>query len=88
MRLMITRWNRLSDEAKGFIRLYKDHDTVDRFYIAAMNYMMLIEERYYTEDSDDDDYRTLAQMLNWLSSNLNELETEQTQAATIMIDED
>ena len=80
--------------SKDFIKHLKgfpDYNNVVSFYVIALDYALKIEERYFIEDHDEDDYEILNLILHLydtVADLIVKYELEGTDELTIEIDED
>ena len=55
---------KLSNDFIKHLKTFSDYDKVVSFYIIAWDYALKIEERFFAEDHDEDDYEILKIVLN------------------------
>ena len=82
---------KLSEDFINHLETFPDYDSVVPFYIIALDYALRIEERYFIEDHDEDDFEILKIILH-LFDTVDDLivkyELEGDDEITIEIDED
>lgn len=55
---------KLSKDFMEHLKTFPDYDDVVPFYIIALDYTLRIEERFFAEDRDEDDYEILNLILH------------------------
>lgn len=58
----------LSNDFLTHLKTYPDYDNIIAFTIIAFEYMMQIEDRFYCESNDDEDFIILDEMINIITS--------------------
>ena len=81
--------HKLSEDFMEHLKTFPDYDSVVPFYVIALDYALRIEERYFIEKYDDEDFEILKIILHLYDTVADlivkyELEDEMT----IEIDED
>lgn len=77
----------LSDDAKSFIKQYEDYDYIVNFFAIALEYARVIEERFFCEDFDDEDYEILRFMILTIDS-ISELIMKYETEISFVLEED
>lgn len=83
--------HKLSEDFMKHLKGFPDYDNVVPFYVIAWDYALKIEERFFTEDHDEDDYEILKIVLNLydtVADLIVKYELEGDDELTIEIDED
>ena len=83
--------HKLSEDFIKHLETFPDYDKVVSFYIIAWDYALKIEERFFAEEYDEEDYEILKIVLNLFDSIADlvvKYELEDVDELTIEIDED
>lgn len=81
---------KLSSDFIKHLKTFSDYNNVVSFYVIAWDYALKIEERFFAEDHDEDDYEILKIVLNlfdMVDDLIVKYELEDTEL-TIEIDEE
>ena len=82
---------KLSEDFIKHLKTFSDYDKVVSFYIIAWDYALKIEEHFFAEDHDEDDYEILKIVLNLFDSIADlvvKYELEGVDEVTIEIDDE
>lgn len=83
--------HKLSEDFMKHLKTFSDYDKVVSFYIIAWDYALKIEDRYFAEDQDEDDYEILKIVLNlfdMVADLIVKYELEGADEVVIEVDED
>ena len=82
---------KLSSDFIKHLKTFPDYNNVVPFYVIAWDYALKIEERFFAEDRDEDDYEILKIVLHLydtIADLIVKYELEGDDELTIEIDED
>ena len=83
--------HKLSEDFMEHLKTFPDYDSVVPFYVIALDYALRIEERYFIEKYDDEDFEILKIILHLFDS-VDDLivkyELEDVDEVTIEIDDE
>jgi hypothetical protein len=82
---------KLSSDFIKHLKAFPDYDNVVPFYVIALDYALEIEERFFAEDHDDEDFEVLNLILHLYDSVADlivKYEIEGADEVTIEVDED
>ena len=82
---------KLSEDFIKHLKGFPDYDNVVPFYVIALDYALKIEERFFAEDRDEDDYEILKIVLHLFDSIADlivKYELEDVDEVTIEIDDE
>lgn len=83
--------HKLSEDFMKHLKTFPDYDNVVPFYVIALDYALKIEERYFIEEHDEEDYEVLKIILHLfdtIADLIVKYELEGDDELTIEIDED
>ena len=82
---------KLSNDFIKHLKTFPDYNNVVPFYVIALDYALKIEERYFIEEHDEEDYEALKIILHLfdtIADLIVKYELEGDDELTIEIDED
>ena len=82
---------KLSNDFIKHLKTFPDYNNVVPFYVIALDYALKIEERYFIEEHDEEDYEVLKIILHLfdtIADLIVKYELEGDDELTIEIDED
>lgn len=83
--------HKLSEDFMKHLKTFPDYNNVVPFYVIALNYALWIEERYFIEEHDEEDYevlKTILHLFDTIADLIVKYELEGGDELTIEIDED